>query len=61
MPELHDQIAALEQQLERRQRGLDPRVVGDAAVLERDVQVGAEEDALARDVRFPNGARQPHG
>ena len=37
-----------QQVLDRRQRGADPRVVGDAAVaLERDVEVDAHERALA--------------
>ena len=52
--------AALEEELERRQRGADARVVGDPPVLERDVQVGAHEDALARDVRVANRARPVH-
>ena len=52
--------AALEQQLERRQRRPDARVVGDPPVLERDVQVGADEDGLAVDVRVADRARQPH-
>jgi len=43
-----------EEQLERRQRGADSRVVGHAPVLERDVQVGADEHALAGDVRVAN-------
>ena len=51
---------ALEQQLERRQRGTDPRVVGDAPVLERHVQIAANEDALPGDVRGLDGSRQPH-
>ena len=51
---------ALEQQLQRRQRRADARVVGDAPVLERDVQVGADEDGLPVDVRVANRARQPH-
>ena len=42
---------ALEEQLEGRQRGPDPRVVGDLAILERDVQVGADEHALPGDLR----------
>ena len=33
---------------QRRQRGADARVVGDPPVLERDVQVGADEDAPCR-------------
>ena len=52
--------AALEQQPERRQRRADARVVRDAAVLERDVEVGADEDALAGDVGGLDGPRQPH-
>ena len=42
--------AALEQELERRQRGADARVVGDAAALERHVEVGADEHGLPRDL-----------
>ena len=42
----HLGCAALEQELERRQGRADPRVVGDVAVLERDVEVGAHEDRL---------------
>ena len=49
--------AAFQQELERRQRGADPGVVGDLAVLERHVQVGAHEHALAGDVGVANGAR----
>jgi phosphoglycerate kinase len=48
----------VEQQPQRRQRGTDARVVGDAAVLQRDVQVGADEDRLPRDVGLLDGARQ---
>ena len=51
---------ALEQQLERRERCADSRVVRDAAVVERDVEVGADEDALAGDVGGLDGPRQPH-
>ena len=40
----------LEQELQRRQRGPDPRVVRDPSLLERNVQVGPHEHALARDV-----------
>ena len=52
--------AAVEQSPQRRQRRADPRVVGDPPVLERDVQVGADEDALAGDVRLTNRARPVH-
>ena len=51
----------VEQKAERRERGPDPRVVRDLAVLERDVEVGADEDALARDVRLAHRARLAHG
>jgi len=40
---------------DRRDRGADARVVGDLAVLERDVEVDAEEDALARGVQVADG------
>ena len=53
----HLRGAVLEQQLERRQRRADARVVGDAAVLERHVQVGAHEHALAGDVGVADRAR----
>ena len=58
----HDDLGgtALEEQLERRQRGPDPRVVGDLPVLERDVEVAADEDALAVDVGGLDGAWEPH-
>ena len=45
---------------QRRQGRADARVVGDLAVLERDVQVGADEDALAGDVRVADRARPVH-
>jgi hypothetical protein len=51
---------ALEQQLQRGKRGLDARVVGNPPVLERDVEVGADENVLPRDVRVANRARPPH-
>ena len=52
--------AALQQELERRQRGANPRVVGDLPVLERHVQVGAHEHALAGDVGVANRAGIAH-
>ena len=52
--------AALKQQLERRQSGTDARVVGDPPVLERDVQVGPDQDAFAGDVGVAHRARQVH-
>ena len=49
--------AAVEQEPDRRQRGPDARVVGDAPVLERDVEVDADERALAGDVGALDRAR----
>jgi hypothetical protein len=42
--------AAAAQLLQGRQRGADPRVVGDRAVLQRHVEVDADEDAPAAEV-----------
>ena len=53
----HLRCVVLEQVLQRRQRGTDPCVVGDPALLERHVQVGADEDMLGADVGLPDGAR----
>src|SRR5579884_354800 len=50
----------VEQEPERRQRGADTRVVGHRAVLERYVQVAADQDRLARDIGVAYGARQTH-
>ena len=52
--------APLEQQLRAWAASADPRVVGDRAVLERHVQVRADEHALAGDVGVPDRAGQPH-
>src|SRR5262245_23071289 len=41
---------AFEQELEGRQRGADPRVIGHPALVERDVEVRAYENSLARDI-----------
>ena len=51
---------ALEEVPEGRQGGTDPGVVGDTAVLEGNVQVGADEHALPRDVSLADGARAVH-
>ena len=40
----------LEQVLDGRQRGPDAGVVGDLAVLDRDVEVDPDQDALARGI-----------
>src|SRR5687768_11026964 len=48
--------AALEEELDRRQRRADPGVVLDIALRERDVEVGAQEDALPLGRRLGNGA-----
>ena len=50
----------LEQQLQGRQRRADARVVGDAACLERHVQVGPDQHAPAGDVGVANRARGLH-
>ncbi len=50
---------AFEQEFERGQRGPDPRVVRHVAVLERDVQVRADEHPPAGDSGVSNGARAP--
>jgi len=46
----HEPRARRAQLVERRRRGADARVVGDAAAVERDVEVDADEDPQARDV-----------
>jgi hypothetical protein len=51
---------AIEEQLEGRDRRADPRVVGDASTLERDVQVGPHEDAPPADIGVADRARLPH-
>ena len=56
----HEPRALLAQLLERRQRRADARVVGDAAVLvQRDVEVDPDEDALALDVEVVERAHAP--
>jgi hypothetical protein len=52
--------AVFEQQPERRQRRPDASVVRDLAVLQRDVEVGADQHGLARDVGVADGARHAH-
>ena len=47
-----DRRALLERVLNGRQRRLDARVVADDAVLERDVEVDADEDALALEIEI---------
>src|SRR5437899_11818311 len=44
----HDRRAGLERVLNRRHDRAQPRVGGDLSAGERDVEVGADEDALAR-------------
>ena len=46
---------ALRSSVDRRDRGPDARVVGDLAVGQRDVEVDADEDPLAGDVRVADG------
>ena len=50
-----DPRAVGEQVVDGRDGGADARVVGDLAVLERDVEVDADEDALAGDVDVADG------
>ena len=40
-----------QEEVDRRDRGTDARIVRDLAVLQRDVEIDADEDALAGDVR----------
>ena len=47
--------ALAEEGPDRRDRRPDPRVVGDLAVLERDVEVDPDEDALAGRVDVADG------
>ena len=47
-----DRGAPLERVADRRQRRRDARVVGDPAVLQRNVEVDADEDALALEVEI---------
>ena len=49
-----------EQVLQRGQRRTNARVVGHASLLERDVQIRPDEDALPRDVGLADGARPAH-
>jgi hypothetical protein len=49
---------ALAQRLQRGKRGADAGVVGDRAVLERDVEVDPDEDPLAAEV--PEVVQRPH-
>ena len=49
-----DRGAALERVSNRRQRRRDPRVLGDPAVLQRNVEVDAGEDTLALEVEVLN-------
>src|SRR6476646_4292303 len=45
-----DRRAGPDQRQDRRDRRADPRIVGDLAVRERDVEVDANEDAFPGDV-----------
>ena len=45
--EQHDARAAVEQRVDRRQRGANARVVGDCALVERHVEVDANERPLS--------------
>ena len=50
-----DPRAALEQEVDGRNGGPDPRIVGHLAVGERHVEVDPHEDPLARDVGVADG------
>ena len=51
----HDHArTALDQVLDGRERLADPGIVDDTAVLDRDVEVDADQHALARDVEVAN-------
>jgi hypothetical protein len=52
--------AVIEEPLQCRHRGPNAQVIGHLAVLERDVEVRAYENALARDVRLADGSREVH-
>ena len=51
---------AVEQEPDRRQRRANPRVVRDAPVVERDVEVDADERAPAANLGRFDGARPLH-
>ena len=46
----HQRRAAIEELVQRRERGADAHIVGDRPVLHGDVEVHPDEDAKARDV-----------
>jgi hypothetical protein len=49
--------SSLEQQVQGRQRGADPGVVGDPTVFERNVQIRTDQHPLAADVGVANRTR----
>ena len=51
----HHGRAVIERVPDRRQRSPDARVVGDAAVLERDVEVDTDEHPLAGEIEIAKG------
>ena len=46
---------------DRRQAGADPCVVGDPAVLERHVEIGADEDPASGDIDVAEWSWRPSG
>ena len=52
--------ATVEDESDRRQRGADPRVVRNAPVLERNVEIHAGEDVLPAHIGVPDRARPMH-
>ena len=57
----HERRPTLEQLVQGRKRGADPRVVDDRAVLQRDVEVDTDEDATVLDLREAIEGPDVHG
>jgi hypothetical protein len=55
-----DARPALEKVADRRERLADPRVVPDASLFERDVEIHPQKDAFAFDRQIPNGFHGAH-
>ncbi len=58
----HDHLRALlDQRFDRRRESFDAGGVGDDAILDRDVQIGAQQHALAADIDVIEGSKFRHG
>ena len=58
----HDDLGALpDQRLDGRREPLDPGRVGDRAVLDRHVQIGAQQHPFAAHIDVVEGAEFRHG